>query len=72
MNRQTRRALSKVPEELLAPATPRGSPFPQTVTSALFAANRTDCACECCRLLRKAVDAMIAESLDDEGDADGR
>jgi len=71
MNRSTRRALNRMPEALLEPASPRVSPFPQTVTAALFAANRSDCTCECCRLLRKAVSAMISESLADEEGDDG-
>lgn len=68
MNRQTRRALKQLPEALVAPPPSRGSPFPQSVTAALFAANRSDCTCDCCRLLRKAVAAMIADSLAEEED----
>ncbi len=69
MNRQTRRALSQLaPSALTAPLADSPATVPKAVTAALFAAAAGGCKCDTCRILRRAVAAMVAEALTEEED----
>ena len=66
MNRRTRRAAARQRSVPIMPSVEPPMPdggLPQMVTAAIFMAQRSDCDCEVCQILRNAADDMIAEAL---------